>query len=47
MARPKKINDEELVGRAARIVIKQEVRAREARRWQRKRETIKLFAAKK
>jgi hypothetical protein len=47
MARPKKDADDKLVGRAAQIVIKQEVRAREVKRWQRKRETIKLFAAKK
>jgi hypothetical protein len=44
MARPKRIKNEELVGRAGKIVIKQEDRAREARRWQRKRETLKRFA---
>jgi hypothetical protein len=47
MARPKKINDEELVGRAGKIIIKQEEEKRLARRWQRRRETIKRFAAKK
>jgi hypothetical protein len=46
MGRPKKNNDE-LVGRAGRIVIKLEDGEREARKWQRKRETIKKFAGKK
>jgi hypothetical protein len=47
MVRPKKNKDEELVGRAGKIVIKQEDRAREARRWQRKRETLNRFSGEK
>ncbi len=47
MGRPTKNKDEELVGRAGRIIIKLEDEEREARKWQRKRETIKKFAGKK
>jgi hypothetical protein len=47
MARPKKDADDKLVGRAGKIVIKQEEEKRVARKWQRRRETIKRFAAKK
>jgi len=43
MVRPKRIKNEELVGRAAKIVIKEEDRVREAQRWLRKRETLKKF----
>ena len=46
MVRPKK-NKDELVGRSGRITIELEDRAREARRWQRRRETIKRFIGKK
>jgi len=46
MGRPKK-NSDELVGRVGRVAIELEDGEREARRWQRKRETIKRFAGKK
>jgi hypothetical protein len=46
MGRPKK-NSDELVGRVGRVAIESEDGEREARRWQRKRETIKKFAGKK
>jgi hypothetical protein len=46
MVRPRKKRDE-LVGRAARIAIELEDRAREARRWQRRRETIERFIGEK
>jgi hypothetical protein len=42
MGRPKK-NSEMLVGRAGRIAIEQEDRARDARRWQRRKQTIEKF----
>jgi hypothetical protein len=46
MERPKK-NKDELVGRAGSAFIESEDGKREARRWQRKRETIKKFVGKK
>jgi len=42
MGRPKK-NSGMLVGRAGRIAIEQEDRARDARRWQRRKQTIEKF----
>jgi hypothetical protein len=46
MGRPKK-NKDESVGKIGPIVIKLEDEERDARRWQRKRETLKKFAEKK
>jgi hypothetical protein len=43
---PKK-KKEELDNKSGRMAILQEDKAREARRWQRKRETIKRFAGTK
>ena len=42
-----KKNKDELVGRAGRIIVYLEDEERDARKWQRKRETIKKFAARK
>jgi hypothetical protein len=47
MVRPKRTKNEELVGKAGKIVIHEEDRVREAQRWQRKRETLKKFAEKR
>jgi hypothetical protein len=46
MDQPKKSKNE-LGTRSGRIVVEQEDKAREARRWQRKRETIKRYAGAK
>jgi len=46
MARPKK-NKDKFVGRAGREAIELEKRAREERRWRRKRETIERFIGMK
>ncbi|HUS76145.1 MAG TPA: hypothetical protein VMY43_09080 [Methanothrix sp.] len=42
-----KKKENELVNKSGRMAILEEDKAREARRWQRKRETIKRFAGMK